>query len=217
MKWLILFILMITVYGQAKVVSMTLARAGNVVLTSREVILSGVIERWRLVQSSKKIKPQSDWILIPDSEAFKTHLAQVLTETLINLEADSFGAAQVSANEVRQNSAPFLEAMTKFKDWQIFKFSDAEVEGAFIRSLRARAYLKFRTESEGIKITDQQVQEFYDKQRIKFGQVTLESVKESIREHLFRQSQEARLKDWFETLKRKFRARYLSPQPSKNG
>ena len=193
----------------ATTLTTTVARAGNVVLTSREVVMAGVIDRWTLTRGPKKVPPTADWVVSFGTDNFKTMLAQLLTEAVVTLEADSFGIAQVSADEVKKYSVPFLEDIRGWSEWKKLEATQAEVENLIVRHLRAKAFLKFRTESEGIKITDAEVKTFYERNRVKFGSLPEAQMQESIREYILRQRQEEKLKDWFESLRRKYHVRYL--------
>lgn len=194
------------------VVSSTVGRVGSYVVTSREVKMAGALDQWLLVKNQKSVKPSTDWILESfNQEAFKTTLAEIMTEAMVTLEADNFGIAEASADEVKKISNPFMEDMRGLKEWKKIGVTQAEIESMIVRRLRAKAFLKFRTESEGIKISESEIKDFYQKNRIKLGSLPLEQVQAAIHEHLLRQRQEEKLKDWFENLRKKYHARYLMP------
>lgn len=189
-------------------------RAGKRGVTQREAQIGAALEQWFLLRDSsgrskQKLLFSPSWLPSPGSEAFRAAVGRSLTEVVVNLEADRFGLAPISVSLVQNTAKDFLLVAGSSRAWQEMGVSTQEVETLVLRRLRTAAFLRQRTEAEGIQITDVEILEFYEKNRARFGDLPLSSLRESIRESLTRTRQEERLKDWFESLRRKYNVRML--------
>ena len=79
-----------------------------------------------------------------------------------------------------------------------------------LRKLKAQSFLKFKTESLVVLVSDEEIKQYFQKNRVKFGSAPLEAVKENIRQYLVTQQIQDKLKEWFEILKRKYKVKYFS-------
>lgn len=199
-------------YTQA--VTSAVGQVGGEVVTSREVQISFAIDQVLMSQAViKKSLDRSSWLITPGTEAFRAHLSQVLLELLIKMEAESFSVAQVSAEDVKADMALAKDSLKDWSEWKKWDVTDLELERLVFRRKMAKNFLKFKTESSGVVVTDVEVKAYFEKNRVKFGAAPLEQFKEGIRDVLAQQQLEEKLKDWFEVLKRKYRVRFLkSPE-----
>lgn len=211
---LFFFVIFCSSFGGAAVtgtvVSSTVGQVGTYVITSREVLIAGILEKWSLAPGNN-IKNRSDWILKEDTTAFRQALTQVMLEKVVMLEAENFSVAQVSNDEIKKMSAKMVEELKEWPDWKKLEVSNAELENQFQRHLRAKAFLKFKTESTGVRVSEEEAKSYFEKNRLRFGNLPFSQFRDSIREFLTQKQQEDRLRDWFEVLKRKYRVRYLTP------
>ena len=60
-----------------------------------------------------------------------------------------------------------------------------------------------------MRVTEHDVKNYYEKNRLKFGNTPLVQVKPQIKDFLSQELLQERLKDWFEILKRKYRVKLL--------
>jgi hypothetical protein len=87
------------------------------------------------------------------------------------------------------------------------RVSNYEIKDWVERKIRAKKFLKYKTDSATLGVTDSEVKEYFDKNRYKFGNMGIDNFKENIRAFLIKQQMEERLKEWFEILKKKYRVR----------
>lgn len=196
----------------AELQNVAVAQVGDQVITSRQVWISNFYERWKLTSKSLDLeaqKPKADWKVSVKSESFRQSLNSLILEYMVAKEAENFSIAEVSGTEVEQMKKNFLLAVSSSSDWKKFETSESEVQKLVERKIRAQNFLNFKTEAANVVISDQELQSYYDKNRLKFGQLPFAQFKTSIREVLSRQILEERLKDWFEVLKRKYRVKPL--------
>lgn len=201
-------------------VSRSVGQIGNQVITSREVIISYLLGMSLDLEGGaagsaargglRLDKRQKEaWAITEKSQAYREHLNQVFLELIVFLEAENFSVAQVDSGEVNKNSQ---RALQLFKDWDFWKkleVGQAEIEMLVLRKMRARAFMKFKTESSQGVITDEEAKAYFEKNRVKFGAAPFGQFKENIKEFLSQEQTQNRLRDWFEVLKRKYRVRYI--------
>lgn len=213
MGWLSLFIFTIAL-ANPQVVTRAVGQVGDSAITSRQVILAGLIEQWTLALQDrpKETIPKEEkmrWILRLDTEAFRTQLTRMMIDWIVALEAENLSVADIPFGELQLKQTRFLIEMAALPEWKRLGYSQVEVNMALRRKLRSRAFLQFKIETSGILVTDDEAKEYYDKNRSKFGNYGFLQFKGSIKEALTQQKLEVRLKDWFEILKKKYRVRFL--------
>ncbi len=196
---------------KGNLVSQAVAQVSNHVITSREVLISNVIDQALLLPLPQKgvVLERKDWLLKQDSEAFQKTLAQILLEMVVQAEAENFSVGQVTEAELMARNQHLETQIAGWKGWQQLEVSDAEIRQALNRKIRARNFLKFKTETTGVQISDDEAKIFYDKNRVKFGNMSFSQFKDSIKEVLAQEQLQDKLKDWFDILKRKYRVKYL--------
>lgn len=195
-------------------VTSAVGQVGSEVVTSREVQISFALDQVLMSQAVvKKNVDRTAWLITPGTESFRAHLSQVLLELLIKMEAESFSVAQVSTEDVKTEMVLAKDSLKDWSEWKKWEVTDLELERLVFRRKMAKNFLKFKTESSGVVVTDAEVKAYFEKNRVKFGTAPYEQFKEGIRDVLAQQQLEEKLKDWFEILKRKYRVRFLkSPE-----
>jgi hypothetical protein len=216
-------VLLILVVGLSKasaannptqVVSQAVGQADTHVVTSREVQISWILDKAMQVPAVKKggiapIPNRSDWVLKTDGVEFQRHLSQVLLELVVSMEAENFSIGQVPASEVQSAMAHVKDMVAGWAPWKNLEVSSGEFEQMMTRKLKARNFLKFKTDTSGVRVTEHDIKNYYDKNRLKFGNTPLAQVKPQIKDFLSQELLQERLKDWFEILKRKYRVKLL--------
>ncbi len=202
--------------SKGRMVSQAVAQVGNHVITSREVIVSHIIDQALLLSPAKNttVLTHKDWILKEDSEAFQKTLAQILLELVVQAEAENFSVGQVTAEEMTSHEKHLDEQVKAWQDWKNLEVTSGEVQNALARKIRAKNFLKFKTESSSVQISDEEAKTFYEKNRVKFGNLPFVQFKVSIKEVLAQEQLQDKLKDWFDILKRKYRVKYLGKATS---
>jgi hypothetical protein len=204
----------------SELVSKGVGQVAGYVVTSREVVISNIFEQvllnMSISQADKKSINKSTWLLKTDSQEFQKRLSQVMIEILVKMEAESFSVAQVSGEEIKAESQAIKQELKDWSEWKKLEVSDAEVDQILNRRKMAKNFLKFKTESSGVIISDLEAKNYFEKNRVKFGGAGFPQFKEGIKELLSQQQLEDKLKDWFEILKRKYRVRFLKNDVDKS-
>ncbi len=204
---------------KGELVSRAVGQVAEHVITSREVILSGVIERWMYALSDRpsetlRTEEKLSWFLKNDSEDFRAQLSRVMLDIMVTLEAENLSVADVKEKDVQLKSTKFMIDLAGLPDWKKLGPTQAEVQNLVRRKLRSRGFLQFKTETSGALVSDDEAHAYFDKNRLRFGNYPFQQFRNSIKEFLAQQRLESRLKDWFEILKKKHRVRFLSPPPA---
>lgn len=198
------------------VVSQGVAQVSDYVVTSREVTISGIIEKatdQKLPAAGKKID-RSQWVLKEGSENFQKHLAQVILEQVIQLEAENFSVGAVSREDIESFQKHLQESVNGWELWKKLEVTTAEIEKIILRKLRAKNFLQFKMETSGVQISDEEAKKYFEKNRVKFGNLPFAQFKDGIKEVLAQEQMQEKLKDWFDILKRKYRVKYLGQSSS---
>ncbi len=196
---------------KGEVITEAVAQAGEHVVTSREVLISNILDQASMTPLAKKggVVDRRDWLLQPKTEAYSKHLAQILLEIVVQLEAENFAIGQVTPSEVQAFEKHVEDQVKGWSAWQELEVSPAEMQQMILRKLRSKNFLKFKMESSGVQISDEEAKAFYEKNRVKFGNMPFVQFKDGIKEVLAQNQLQEKLKDWFDILKRKYRVRYL--------
>jgi len=204
-----------------KLVSVTVAQVGTHVITSRDVQMVSILDHWFLLNAaitpSKKQKPvdRKDWIPVRKSEAFNKQLSLVVMEHLVVTEAENFSVARISADEVAKYAHDIQEDLKSWPEWHSLEVSQVELENQVQRHLRAKEFLKFKTESMGFQISDDEAKAYYEQNRLRFNNLPYENFRDSIKEYLARRDVESKMKDWFDVLRKKYKVKLLQYENSK--
>ncbi len=219
------------------VVSQALAVAAGHVISSREVKISYIIDqalampldaadkpaespavknkKKESVKASSHSSLKDQWLLANESPDLQAHLAQVLVEIVVSAEAESFSIGQIDKEELERWQKHLQEQTQSWAPWKTFEVQQDELSGILNRKMRAKNFLKFKMEASGVTVSEDEVKQYYEKNRVKFGNMPFAQFRQSIRDKLTQDQTQDRLKDWFDILKRKYRVRLLSNQQSK--
>ncbi len=193
---------------KGKLVSEAVAQVGQHVITSREVVISHIIDQALAEKKTENID-RSQWVLKGRDESFQKHLTQVLLESVVQLEAENFSVGDITVEEVQKQAKLMNEVVKGWSGWTNLEVTTAEAEQAITRKMRAKNFLKFKLETSGVQISDEEARNFYEKNRVKFGNQPFAQFKDGIKEILAEEHMQERLKDWFDILKRKYRVKFL--------
>lgn len=182
-------------------VSTTVGRVADQVVTSREVAINHLIE---LALFKKGAIPKSELNAIA-KKSRKEAVASVLMEWVVYLEAQKFSTKKVSASEVTRARKKVLGKLKNKAVWQRLQVGEGELRSAIRRKLQSKEFIRFRIDSSFIPITDAEVKSYFDENRVQFGNLPFESFEKNIRAFLKKRQVEKRLKDWFDVLQRKYK------------
>lgn len=176
----------------------TVGQVADQVITSRTVQINAGLEQ-ALYQRKGKVQ-----IPAMNSMAFKKEVSATLLEATVFMESKNFKLAQVKNSEVNKAIADATRRLAASSTWKALEVQSSEVREAVERKLQAKKFIRFKADSSVVPVTNSEAQEYFDKNRLKFGDLPFENFKENIKAYLSRQQVEQRLRDWFEVLQNKY-------------
>lgn len=188
--------------SRVSLVTKVVGSVGDYFLTSREVIAGRYIEKV-LFPSNQN----SEIATQLDTPLFSRQMTSALLERVVSMEAENFSVSKVEEAELKEAVQKVQKTLTSEKGWTSLQIVDLELKDWVERKIRAKKFLKYKTESATLGVTDEEVKEYFDKNRYKFGNLPLQSFQDSIKSFLIKQQMEERLKEWFEILKKKYKVR----------
>jgi hypothetical protein len=147
------------------------------------------------------------------TEEFANQLNRLLIEWMVRDEADVFGVAKVSEGEVDES---FQSIKSKLKNhpvvksrWNDLGFSESQLREMIGRKLRANRFIKYKSNSSFVQVSDDEARDYYNNNRVKFGTTDFDGFKENIKKYLGRKNAEDRLRDWLDILRKKHKVKNL--------
>jgi hypothetical protein len=180
-----------------RLISETLGIVNNEILTSREMILSVLLEN-SLDKGSKGLPSTKDEKI----QAVNT----LLLDKMVDFEAQNLGFKDLDKDEVKKLVGS-LEKSLQDPELKIYRFQAEDLKSNAERKLIVRNFLKSKSGSFLSLLTEQDIQTYFDKNRLRFGSMPYAQIKENIRAYLTQQQREERLVAWIEVLKKKYAAR----------
>ena len=189
---------------EKNVVTKAVGEAGAQIVTSREVRINDMIEQALYTKDpgQKGIQP-----LTGSESTFQGEVATVLMEWAVYLEAKSFSSKTIPENELEKAIKTVRSATQAVPAWHDLDPSHAEVREIVERKLTAKNFMHLKTESSLVPITDSEALNYFQKNRLKFGNLPFSAFRENIKSFLIKQQTDRRLKDWVDVLNRKYKVR----------
>ncbi len=173
--------------------------AGEVV-SSRAVQISSCLEQAIFKKGKIEIPEVS-------SVGFKKEVSGYLLELTVFKESQNFPVANVAATEVEKAVKEAQARLSSFELWQKLEVSPTELKANVERKLRSKRFIRFKADSSVVAVSNAEAEDYFEKNRIKFGDLPFENFKENIKAYLTRQQVEGRLRDWFEVLQNKYKVK----------
>lgn len=183
------------------VVSKVVGKVGDYALTSREVVGGLVLEK--ALFPEMKREPVEN-VSSPD---FVPQVTSALIEKVVSLEAENFALANISEEEKKEALNKAKKNLSNARTWVKLAFTETELQDFLLRKLRSKKFLKYKTEAASLTVSEFEIKDYFEKNRYKFGNLPLESFKDSIRQYLIQKQSEDRLREWFEVLRKKYQVR----------
>ena len=183
--------------------SMTVGRVGEHVVTSREVEASFILEDILYQKTSYRKEDFSSY----QTKVYSSLVNSLLLEWVVYLEAKGFSATRVSKKEVTDAEALVRQKTSEFSRWRQLAMAENEWKAMVGRKLQAKAFMKFKANSSVVPVTEGEAERYYRQNRQKFGNRSFSRVKEDVYRQLGSQQIQKRLKDWFEVLQSKYKVR----------
>lgn len=202
------FLSLSLVWAAPMVVSQSVGQVGDRVVTSREVQISAVLDR--VLFPGKEAKAASSGYELRLSDpAMMNEVTAVLLEVVVHKEAESFSVAKVTDDQLREAIRKVEKAVEGKTYWQNLEVSPAELKRFVLQKLTAKAFIQFKTNSMVGIVSDSEALAYYEKNRLKFGDMPFATFKENIKTFLAQQQLEERTRTWFEIIKRKYKVRNI--------
>jgi hypothetical protein len=178
------------------ILSQTVGTAAFQVVTSREVKASNILN-----QIFKNKTPENY------QELSENGINQTLFELAIFRESQSLSAVKLSDEELKKLVQETTAVLQKRSDWKKLEASDLELKTWIERKKIAMTYFDLKMNSLIGIVTEDEIQQYFEKNRVKFGSTSFDSQKESIRVFLQKQNQKLRIQEWVAALKVKYQVR----------
>lgn len=188
------------VTGESIMITKIVGTAADQVVTSREVQIVNLLEKG--LASDKNLV-----LIAPDDPRFNVEVGQVLLEIVVQTDSNLFEFDQVSDQEFKDAVDTIQKNMDQSKEWKNLQVSNSELDRFLKRKLVAKRFIRVKSDSMKGFITDSEAKDYFDKNRLKFGQVPFVQFKENIKTFLSQQQLEERLKAWFEIIKKKYKVK----------
>lgn len=181
---------------------MTIGKMESHVFTSREAHIDSLLEKALNTDRQTTYKLASE-----DSKVFFEQVDQLILNHLIAEEASHFAAVKLSDEDFEAEVKKLPSALFKSQAWKSLGSHSKEWKEIFRRQVQAAKFIDFRAQSSVIPVSDAEAKRYFDENRLKFGSLPFEQFKENIKVFLRRSQVERRLKDWYEVLRSKYKAR----------
>lgn len=197
-------VLLISQCALAAIVSTGVGSVRGKIITSREVQIQNLIESVLYSNSKETLK-----LMALDSKAFSTAVQATLLESVVSLEAQNFNVMGLTNEEVKSTERKAARLLKNSEAWKELQVAPKELEASVRRKLQSKKFIQFRSQSSVIPVTDVEAQKYFNENRLKFGNLPFENLKENIKSALSRAQVDRRLKDWYEILLNKYQVKNL--------
>jgi hypothetical protein len=143
----------------------------------------------------------------PALEISQDIASRALLEIAVYRESQNLSAVKVDAVEVQSLVATVKNRFKNNSDWKRLDVTDDELKTWVERKKVSSEYMKLKASSLTAIVTDQEIQDYYDKNRVKFGSTPIEDQRINIRLFLQKDSQRQRVQEWMSALKTKYQIR----------
>ncbi len=185
-------------------ITRVVGEAAENIITSREVQINDMLEQ----AAFGRLPGQTQIRALRGSEKnFPIEVQTVLREWVIYIEAKSFDSSDVSQADLARTLKTAQENLSSIPAWKSLDATSAEISEILERKLAAKKFLRLKTDSAQVPITDNEALAYYKKNRLKFGELPFSSFRENIKTFLIKQQMDRRLAEWLEVLERKYKVR----------
>lgn len=172
-------------------------------ITSREVIWSDFLSQVVFEKSKNPL------LLQVGSPEFNKKVSGFAMQKAIYLEALNFSFGRTEPAVLAKLTEQGVAGVSSAKLGAFFRPATAEVREWIEIKETADRFIKFKSQSSVIPVTDAEAKKYFETNRAKFGSVDFDSVKPQIKGFLARNQVDQRMKSWFEILQSKYNYRNL--------
>jgi hypothetical protein len=203
--FVVVWILLTLSRAEAVVLSVTVGRVNNHIVTSREVLLHNFVGR--VAEHLDSGKPLAT---ATKSSEFQKQASETMMDLAISSEAEALQAIVLSPKEIAETVAAVDRALKTNEQLRGYGFSDKEIRTSVVSKLESQKFMAFKTDSSAIPVSDTEVRAYYDKNRDRFGDMPFENFRETIRNYLIKTQVENRVREWLDLLQTKYRIKNFS-------
>lgn len=182
--------------SKGSVLTQTVGTSAFQVVTSREVRASSLL--------GQAMKSDLQNVLV---ETTADDVNATLFEVAIFRESQSLNAVKLQPEEIDRIFSQVKSRLQGRKEWKKLEVQDQELRQWIERKRVAEVFLELKSNSLTSIVTDQEIQDYYERNRVKFGSTPLEDQRENIRRFLQKENQKQRVQDWLTALKTKYQVR----------
>lgn len=174
-----------------EILTATVARIKNHVVTSREVQMQFILD--------KTLKNES--LVYHD----KDPVEQLVREWLLYFEAKNFYASKLSSNKKAVFFKKASQSLRTLSEWKKLGVTSSELKAMLDRKLEAKRLFLFKKEASILPVSDSEIEAEYKQNRIRYGTLSFDQVKAKIKKRKTEENLGQRLNNWFEVLEKKYR------------
>jgi hypothetical protein len=209
--WVFFFLISIPAFSARQMLLKVVGSVEDHAITNRDVEASYIVDH--VIYDEGPYSP-----LKYGTDEFAGQLNRLLIEWMVRDEADVFGVAKVSESEIEET---YVSARNKLKNkapfksrWATLAITDGHLKEMVARKLRSNRFIKYKSNSSYVQVSDDEAKDYFNKNQLKFGTTDFESFKTNIKRYLGRKNAEDRLRDWLDILKKKHRVKNLVSRSS---
>ncbi len=198
-----------TAQAAESTITQVVGQAGDRIVTSREVQVNYFAEAALFPDEKSK----QDLKLTAADSGFAREITHVLIEWIVYKEADIFNAATVPEDDILKSISVIRTSanLAELKSyWDNFGVTTQELREVVKRKLVAKKFIQFKTRASVVPVTDAEALQYFQKNRIRFGNAPFAQFKDSIKSLLAQEQANTRIRDWFELLQKKYRVRKVA-------
>lgn len=198
---------LICAQSRADVTNWAVGEIAGKAITKRQVQINYILEKILFNSGDNSPKPDDSWILTAGSSQLTDEVTSALLERVASLEAHNFDFGKADQSDLNLQIEKVKNVVKNWQYWQSLEVTREELSSAVELKYRAKKFIHFRVRSMIVPVTDTEAQEYYEKNRARFGDMPFEAFKKNIKAFLSQQHMDERLREWFELLKRRYAVR----------
>ena len=171
-------------------------------ITSREVLWYDYVETQ--VQHKSRQTKITTTDVDTKSEEFISKTKKYSLAKAITLDAEQFEFPKPKNDEVQKLSQKVLKSIDALNIAEFFKPSAEEIYKLIQVKLISEQFVKFKSQSSALPITDTDAKVYFDENKDKFANSDFESVKAQIKTQIAKAQIDARMNTWYNVLQEKY-------------
>jgi hypothetical protein len=172
-------------------------------ITSREVLWYDFIES-HFQNKSSQIKKIITSAANTSSSEFISKTTKYSLARAIALDAEQFEFPKPKSEDVQMLSQKVIKSIEALKIAEFYKPSSEEILKLIQVKLVSEQFLKFKSQSSALPITDADAKIYFDENKNKFAQSGFESVKSQIKVQIAKSQIDSRMNTWYNLLQEKY-------------